>query len=155
RAFSMVSVHARVPVGIVSDFEERMPFIADRVRRYSNGPLVIGLLGNTFGNLDLFEGSLLRQLEAWLVPGDQVLLDINLVTKRGTINPSTVQADKHSVHRQRLFANGWARQVDESPDPLLRDYKKRVTLLPGGSDVPGTVSFDFVDAKTGRKIQNL
>jgi hypothetical protein len=154
-ACSLLAEHADVPIGIVSDFEERMPFIGRRVRAHSAGRLVVGLLGNTFGNLDRFESSLLDQLATWMSPGDCLLLNVNLAPETVAIDPAYLAPKDHPELRRRFFTNGWARQTGKPPEELLHAYSERVVLQPGVSEVPGTTSYDFVDSITQVKIQNL
>jgi hypothetical protein len=154
-ACRIMAEHAHVPLGLLTDFEDRLPFIKRRLATLKKTPTLVGLLGNTFGNLDVYEATFLRQLELWLQPGDLILLQVGTIDDTATTVDAPIAARNHSDARRRFFAHGLARHSNVSIDSVLQNYDRRVTNREGRSDVPSTISVDFVDAETGWKIQNL
>jgi hypothetical protein len=152
---SVLSDYAHVPVGVLSDFEERLPFIQRRLRRWMKRPALIGILGNTFGNLDRFEATFLKQVESWLQQKDLLLLHVSIAAEDWSVERLPIASAAHSEARRHFFARGLARQLNVALDDVLRDYDARISHRPGSSDVPETVSVDFVDSSSGRKLQNV
>ena len=147
--------HVRVPLGILSDFEERMPFIRSRLETRAESPIMVGLLGNTLCNLDRFEATFMHQIQDWLRPGDYVLLHVTVAADTWEVGRAPLAGKQHTVPRRRFFAQGLARQLNVPFETVLAEYQDRIIHREGRSDVPEATSVDFFDVKTGTKIQNL
>lgn len=156
KAISVLHEHAHVPVGILSDFEERFSFITARLSGRTQKPLLIGLLGNTLGNLDRFEESLLRQIESWLPQGSYVLIDVSVVsTKWNFTNDFRTTASAHSDAQRRFYAYGLARQIGIPVEEFLPNYEQRFKIRKGRSDVPKTKAIEYFDGVTSKKILSI
>lgn len=151
-AARLLSAHVQVPVGILGDFEERLPFVVDRLRARINQPVLVGVLGGTLGNLDRFEATFLRQLQSWLGKGDFVILEVTAADEG--ISPQDMGLPDSSEAR-RFLANGISWQSGIPIEDILVGFNERLERREGRSDVPGTVSIDFIDRHTGVKVQNM
>jgi hypothetical protein len=148
-------VDVRVPFHLLCDFEEHMRFINRRL--ISNNvvrPILFGLLGNTFGNLDLYEDVLKDNITNTLMKsGDYLLIEAGYRGPEWTFE--TDPRTSHSGYNQamrRFIANGIARHrafgaeqedFDESVDDILRDYENRISYQHGQSDVPESGAIDI------------
>jgi hypothetical protein len=155
RACEVLSQHAVVPLGILSDFEERLPFILERLESQAERPLLVGLLGHTLCNLDRFEATFLRQLESWLEPGDQVLIEVAVASESWDVKEAPLDANQHTASRKRFFSDGLARQLGVPVDVILGSYESRIAQHNGRSDVPSAISVDIIDSVTNTRIQNF
>ena len=155
-AFKKLSPFAYVPVGILSDFEERLSFIFKRLESYASHPFLVGMLGNTLGNLDRFERDFLQQMNNWLKRGDLLLLEAT-ITKPGWTLEDDLEASsyKHSENIRKFYSRGIAWQLDIPAEEILNDYDSRIKLRPGLSDVPETISLDVIDEKTATKAISI
>jgi hypothetical protein len=155
RSIQTMLDYASVPVGILSDFEERFPFVVAQLGHYIERPLLVGLLGHTLCNLDQFEATLLHQLGGWLRPDDHVLLHVTIASDSWDLTRAPLDASRHTMARRRFFAEGLARQLDDHRDGLLHGYEDRIGFSPGRSDVPGTVAATIVDRESGKTVQSF
>lgn len=155
-AFRKIRDHAFVPVGILGDFEERFRFISERLESRIESPALVGLLGNTLGNLDRFESTFLRQIENWLNPGDFVLLDVSIASINWTLESDIrSKPSDHFDEMRRFYVAGVSRQTGNPIGELLNNYQERVEYRRGISDVPNTQSIDLFDKLTQVKIVSL
>lgn len=156
RAYSRLFGHCRLSVGILSDFEERLPFIQGRLDHHGRRPFLVGLLGNTLGNLDRYELDFLQQIARWLQRGDCMLLEVTIASERWRV-PTNLDLDEetHSDALRRFYAQGIARQTATSPDTLLQHYDERVAFSEGQSDVPDAASVEIFDRQTRARAINI
>jgi SAM-dependent methyltransferase len=154
-ACSVLGEHLRLPLGILSDFEERMPFIQQRLIDKIERPVLVGLLGNTFCNLDRFEATFMHQIQNLLQPGDHVLLHVAAAADNWEAQQAQLSSHEHTIPRRRFFAQGLARQLNIPLELVLNEYKDRVVHREGRSDIPQAISVDFIDVTTGTRIQNV
>lgn len=151
RAVSRLSEQVRVPVGILSDFEERMGFIARKLRVHATPPLLLALLGNTLGNLDNFEERFLRGVRSIMQKGDHLLLDVSLAGPEWALNRD--RRGQHATYGsgyRRFIATGVARRHGRSVESVVVNFTKRIHFLFGQSDVPKTKAIDIIYRESER-----
>lgn len=150
-----LSGHTYIPAAILSDFEDRLPCIADQVNRRKESPTLFALVANTLGNLDRYEQSFMTQMAQWMESGDYFLLEVfisELSSEEGekTLPPPSV----HGQTRQVFYSRGLARQLSIPWRSVYEEYEERILVKPGYSAVPGAHSVDVIDSITGTHIQS-
>lgn len=118
---------AIVPFGVVGDFEDRQGFIFQQINCFSQTPRLIGLLGNTLGNLDIGAEAFLDRVIKNLRPGDGLLLDIATRNTDWGFDPYKSGGYFDSDVRRRFIAQGIARQVKGlSAETILSEFEDRI-----------------------------
>lgn len=150
-AAKKVGAHARVPYGILADFEERFPFVANVCRDQLRQPVVIGLVGNTLSNLDRRESNFVAKIADFLSSGDYILVEVMLTRKSTGTQHAGLQSMKE------FFAGGIARQTGLERSQIVSMYDDWVIQGPDDpnvSDVLGeTKAFQlFWGKKEPRKV---
>jgi hypothetical protein len=157
RAFKLLSDQVRVPVGILGDFEDRLNFIASRIREHAIRPILFALLGNTLGNLDKYESSFLQTLAGTVMrSGDYLLLDVSLAGSRWSRDQDRrCQYKSYGPCNRRFIATGVSRRSDESIESIVRRFETRIKFKEGGSDILKTQSINVYDANIKRVILTI
>ncbi len=148
---------AKVPFSILSDFEERADFIKERLMGRINTPALFSLLGNTLGNLDLYERTFLRQIQNELMEsGDYLLLEVAIITPEWELNKDIrYNLSRHTKEMQNFYAQGLARQIGEGSQSIVNAYPQRIMVREGQSDVEEATSVEYIDSKTRTIIASL
>lgn len=162
-AFSRIKNHARVPVGILCDFEGEFGFVKQRLEPRIKSPVLIGLLGNILGNLDRYEKTFLNQVKSFLKKGDYLLLDVTIVNSDKYDLASDYQAkpSEHIDEFRRFYAAGVSRQTKRPIEDIIKEYPEKIksklcTTDETYSDIPNTLSVEiFFKDKTEVKIVSL
>lgn len=155
-ASNVLQNYAHVPYALLTDFEERMVFIRERLRGRAAAPVLVGLLGNTLGTLDRYERSFLRQVETLLNKGDYLLLEVALGSGNGSIDrhaPAACHA--HTPELRRFYAHGLALHTGEPVPSIVDHYEERICLRGGRSDVPNAQAVEYIDIKTSRMLLSI
>lgn len=119
---------AIVPFGVLGDFEDNQNFIFEQIDQALPRPRLIGLLGNTLGNLDGGDEKFLRGLQVHMQRGDELLLDVATAREPWEFDP--YHKYFKSAVRRRFIAQGIARQLGRSPRDILAQFKKRIGATP-------------------------
>jgi hypothetical protein len=156
--------HIRVPMGILADFEERISFVADQVRRHAKPPYLYGLFGNTFGNLDGGEGMFIDALIHSLKKDDEVMIDVT-VRKPPDAPLDIAQFPRGAVE---FYAHGAAMRLGIDPNMLKVESREgavrmvrlntdRVGLdeFVDDNEIPGTKMFEFYTKDENGTRQHL
>ena len=155
-ACSVLHAHARVPFGILTDFEERGSFIRNRLNGRAQNPLLLALLGNTLGNLDRNEEIFMHEMEMLLRKGDYLLLEVAIYTAEWRLeNDIRYDVSQHTKEMRYFYAQGLACHTNEGVHSIVNVYPQRIEVKTGYSDVPEAKSIDYVDRKTQRVIVSL
>jgi hypothetical protein len=159
-ACEQLAPHARVPLAILGNFETGLPFIQRQVPgRCRKQPLLLSMLGNTFGNID--EGSFLeRMLEAGMLRGgDFLLLEVSTASSPSAWLQWMLTPEGHEGFFQTawgLIANAAASQRGCTTSSLIKEFDHRrdelVWLQEARSSVPGASAFRVIDRATERCI---
>jgi len=145
-----------VPLGILSDFEERGQFIASQLDEATAGPRLFSMLGNTFGNLDKYEVNFITELREWMGREDWFLLDVCAKGPSWAPNRGRrVSTRDYSRGERRFLATGMAARSGEPIDKIFRAFNRRVVFRTGHSDVDNTFSKLFKDVESGKPIFTL
>jgi Predicted nucleotide-binding protein containing TIR-like domain/Histidine-specific methyltransferase, SAM-dependent len=157
RAFRLVSDQVRVPIGILSDFEDRLNFIALQIRDHAVRPVLFSLLGNTLGNLDRYENSFLSTLGATVMrPGDYLLLDVSLAGPRWSRDQDRrCQHASYGPGYRRFIATGVGRRSGDSIETIVDQFETRINFGHGDSNIMNTHSIKILDANTGRPVLTI
>jgi len=154
RAVKLLSDQVRVPIGILSDFEDRLNFIALQIRAHAVPPILYALLGSTLSNLDRYERSFLYSLAATVMrPGDYLLLDVSLAGPRWSR-----EMDRRRQHAsygpgyRRFIATGVGRRSGNSIESIIERFDTRIGFGDGGGDIPNTRGINILDVSTGRLV---
>jgi Predicted nucleotide-binding protein containing TIR-like domain/Histidine-specific methyltransferase, SAM-dependent len=157
RASRLLSDHVRVEVGILSDFEDRLTFIARQIRDYAVRPILFALMGNTLGNLDKYEKSFLTTLASTVMrPGDYLLLDVSLTGPQWSRDVD--RRCKHSSYGpgyRRFIATAVSRRSGDSIESVIQKFDSRINFANGASDVPKTKAINIIDGSTGRNVLTI
>lgn len=149
---------ARVPFGILTDFEEGSAFIQNRLQLQGRVlyPILFSLLGNTLGNLDRKETIFMRGMEGLLRKGDYLLLEVAIFTPEWKLEKDIrYDVSSHKKEMRAFYAHGLARQAGEPIQSILDAYPQRIEVKTGYSDVLEAKSIDYVDNRTHRVIISL
>ena len=147
---------AEVPFGLLTDFEDRMSFVRERLQDGARRPMLVTLLGNAFGNLDRRETSFMKEVQALLRTGDRLLLEVAIVTPEWSLDKDIRHNVRgHSIAERHFYSQGLARQTGESALNIFEAYEERIMSQQGGSEVKGTKSVDVVDSHSGRVVISL
>ncbi|MEA3208184.1 MAG: L-histidine Nalpha-methyltransferase [Chthoniobacter sp.] len=151
--FGRLNGAVNIPVGILGDFEEGLHFVMREAQRHCGPPMLVGLLGNTFGNLDRDEGLFLEELFGHLREGDAVLLEVTLFKPGDETFKS--QPAKWTKAKRRFYAVGAARRLGVPIEKLLKAFTKSFTATPAQpGQIPGSRRIRFV-AKSGDQTQTV
>ena len=115
---------ALVPFGILGDFEDGQDFVFEHLNHSLPRPWLIGLLGNTLGNLDVGAETFLRRIAVRMQPGDELLLDIATTQVQWDFDP--YHRYFQSPVRRQFIAQGIARQLGQSAEKILSRFESRV-----------------------------
>lgn len=156
RAVIEMSDQVRVPVGILGDFEDRLNFIQSQLRRHANHPVLFGLLGSTFGNMDNYEETFLAGMHSYMEMEDHLLIDVSLASDDWTLEADSRGAPGGYVGPyRRFFARGVANHTGESVEAVLADFDSRVYMSMGNSDVPHTKTIAIRDRVSNARIASI
>jgi len=156
RTVGVLSKEVRVPVGILGDFEDRLNFIFWQLRVYAVHPILFALLGNTMGDLDRYEESLLRTLRDFIDRSDYLLLDVSLVGPRWSRD-----SDRRFNHTsygpgyRQFIASGVTRRTGESAESIMAKFEERIRFDEGYSDVANARTVNLVDTRSNRLVCTL
>jgi hypothetical protein len=147
---------AHVPFGLLTDFEDRMSFIRERLRGGARRPMLVTLLGNAFGNLDRRETSFMKEAQSLLKSGDRLLLEVAIVTPAWSLDKDIRHNVRgHSIAERYFYSQGLARQTGEGLRAIFSEYDQRIVSQQGSSEIKGTKSVDVVDSHTERVVISL
>lgn len=151
RAIDKVSDGVRVPVGVLTDFEERLGFIERQLAQHAVQPMLFAILGNTFGNLDMRERNFLQSMQALMDADDRLLMDVCVKGPKWAPDANRrSRPAQYSPGERRWLATGLARQCGESIEKLVEEFEDRIVFSDGLSDVPGTYRKNIQDRQTKR-----
>jgi hypothetical protein len=147
---------AQVPFGLLTDFEDRMTFVKERLQGRLRKRALFSLLGNAFGNLDRGETSFMRQIESVLRRGDCLLLEVAVATPEWSFD-GDIRCDMktHNKTERYFYSQGLARQTGEALQSIYNSYVKRIVAQEGSSDVGGVRSVEYVDSRTKKTVISL
>lgn len=121
-AYERVAQHVRVPVGLLTDFEERLNFVIHHAHRYGSPPYFYGLFGNTFGNLDLNENNFVEGLRTCLGPDDCLMMEVAVLQEERT----DLDLRKMGDGARSFFAKGAARILNLRYTDVLKRFDEIV-----------------------------
>jgi len=149
------SARVTVPLGILGDFESGNGFISEQVEAHAVRPLVVGLLGNTLGNLDRRENIFPHDVRQLLDKDDCLMLDVSLVGKNWTWDSDRkTDVTRYLEGDRRFLATSISRTAKVSAETAITDFAKYVRVTPGESDVPGAQTIT-IRHSTGKPICNV
>jgi predicted nucleotide-binding protein len=156
-ATSTVSEKAPVPCGLLCDFEDGLDFVGRRIADFTRGRRLVALLGNTFGNLDLYERSLLDGLKLNVLrKGDYLLMDVTIVGPdwKAEQDPRT-NTKNYSRTMKQFIANGIARRTQVAPGRIVEEFGERIGWDIGHSDVPKAVALNITDKESRHSVLSI
>jgi hypothetical protein len=141
---------ARIPFGIVADFESSLPFIGACLRRHDVSPTLFSLIGSTLSNLDLGEARFLSELHELLDERDALLIEV-ASRQSGWSLKSDMRGHhvSYGAGDRQLIANGVAARTGETTTDVVRDFDARFSFHVEDGAVTGAVAIDVVDSKSG------
>src|SRR5262249_42900231 len=90
-------------------------------------PVLVTLLGGTFGNMDEGETSFLNNIKARLNPGDCILIDVPIKGKDWSIEKdSRAHPEHYSEAFRRLLCSGLGCRLGMNTHQLVEEFGKRV-----------------------------
>lgn len=155
RILGQFAARVTIPVGILGDFESPNGFIGAQVDAHSSKPLLLGLLGNTLGNLDHRENIFIHDVRQVLSASDFLLLGVSLTGRNWLwANDRKTDPQQYLEGEKRFFATGISRIARIPLEVAVRDFKEHVKVTPGESDVPGTRTIT-IRHSSGKPICNI
>jgi hypothetical protein len=161
-AFETVSEVASVPFALLTDFEDRMPWILRQLDSIAEKPTLYLVLGNALGLVDGQERRLVNGLYSAMRSDDVLLMDVGLHGSswtpggdpRGTL-------DGYPEGHRRLIAEAISARTGESVSAIMDTFQDRIefeystvddSLSSSGSDVPGTRIIHCRDRSTKTEV---
>jgi len=140
RASRLLSDHVRVPIGILSDFEERLNFIAGQIRKHAVRPILFALMGSTLSNLDKQEESFLNTLATTVMRrGDYLLLDVSLAGIQWTRDfDRRCNHSSYGPGYRRFIATAVSRRSGNSIESVIQEFDSRIGFEDAASAIPNT-----------------
>ena len=152
QALAKMNHEALVPFGLLADFERHLPLIKRRLDHHRVSPALFGMLGNTFGNLDLGEDHFLASLRAFLRPGDYVLLEVAIKQKGWELaTDPRAMAQSYPEPYRRLIANGIMHRRGLSQTEyldIIANFESRLQITVGFSNVDEATAIVVRDQNT-------
>ena len=155
-AVDTLSQQVVVPVGILSDFEDRLNFIESQVGIHGNNPILYSLIGGTLGNLDKYERCWFETVRSMMKESDLLLLDVTILGDRWSLR--TDRRYNHSYfgpELRRFICAAISHRTAEPVEEIARDFDKRICFEGGLSDVPGTKTIRIFDSKTQTLVTHV
>jgi hypothetical protein len=151
-----IGQHVSVPVGILTDFEDRLAAVSNVVQTHGNPPMLFSMLGFTFGNLDGYELRFLEGLKSIMGKGDHLLLDYLLLSDTWDSTEYKEKAyTEYTSPFRRLLCQAVALRTGDSVEQVLGEFEERIAFLEGQSDVPEAYGTCIVDSKTNCLITHM
>lgn len=153
KAYELLAQQVQVPTGIVADFEDRLNFVLHHVRTRAPGPMLYGLMGNTFGNFDRSEGAFLNGLKVAMGSKDRILIEVALL-KPGVTPKFPSLASDLSAGFRNFLACGASRLLGWNAHEVLREIDSFIGVEESAdaSDVADTLSMAYRDKKSKRVL---
>ena len=104
RATGNLQPHARIPVGVLCDFEDDQEFLRQQLAVHASKPVLFSLLGGTVGNLDGGEAAFFSGFRNIMTNGDAFLLDLPLAGPSWTVDG---EPRLHEGGTWQPFGNFW------------------------------------------------
>jgi len=138
---------AIVPFGILGDFEDGQDFLFEQIKDSLPHPWLLGLLGNTLGNLDIGAETFLRRIAQHMRSGDELLLDVTTATAPWEFEP--YHRYFQSPVRRQFIAQGIARQLGQNPQEIMNRFESRICAKP--ANAPNYAQQQLIyDKETGK-----
>lgn len=147
--------HVRVPIGILSDFEDRLTFIASQIREHGVRPILFALMGSTLSNLDRHEKNFLNTLATTVMRGgDYLLLDVSLAgTNWSQESDRRCKHSSYGPDYRRFIATAVSRRSGNSIESVIQQFESRIGFEDGGASViPNTKAINIVDGGNKRLV---
>lgn len=152
-AVSKLSSYVRIPVALLGDFEDGLPFLANQIAKYGSPPFFYSMFGGTFGNLDKYERSFVLELRDRMTDEDRFAFDVSTAQNADAGIQLRSDVTRFADAKRRFFSNGLARRTRESSDTILASFETRIAChIDNGSDVPGTTSVTTFDTQAGHRL---
>lgn len=144
---------ALVPFGILGDFEDGQDFVFEHLNHSVPRPWLIGLLGNTIGNLDVGAETFLRRIAVRMQAGDELLLDIATTQAQWSFDP--YHRYFQSPIRRQFIAQGLARQLGQKTEEILSQFESRVAAkrIQGPEHAEQQIIYDKTTNKLGLTLR--
>jgi hypothetical protein len=119
-AYAHMNARANIPIAILGDYEDGLPFVITNALRNGGHRALIGMLGNSFGNLDRDENLFFDDLIGRIEDEDCILVEA-AGFKEGdmTIN---IDPKKWGPAKKRFFALGIARKLGVTHETALKRF---------------------------------
>lgn len=144
-----------IPTAIHGDVEGGIDFLAsalgDRMSR-PGGATLVSALGNMFGNADLGERTLGRNLAHLLRPGDLLLISVAVGTFEQALADDLPEALRDL---EELLAAAISFIGPEPFDQALNALASRVVVQLKGSEIDDGTSLEYRDTVTGRALLTI
>ncbi|MCB9050767.1 MAG: L-histidine N(alpha)-methyltransferase [Lewinellaceae bacterium] len=145
---------AHIPFGILGDFEEGFSFIRNKLEKEVNAPIIVSMIGNTLGNLDINENPLLANLAGFLKKGDYLVLHVSVYSQSWEFKSDYwVQKENHTSKMRQWIAQGISRKTNKEMEEVLRNYAELEITERIHSDIPNSRSINF--SYRGDKILSI
>jgi predicted nucleotide-binding protein len=136
---------ANVPVALWTDFEDSLHFVERQLANYARRPVLIAMLGNTFGNLDQGETNLLEGVASILHPSEHFLLEVSCVADDWTRAQDERSSAVGWSPYYKLLSVGISRRTNEAESVVLKEIDKRLRITSGRTEVPDSHCFSVSD----------
>ena len=126
-AIVTISSEVNVPFGILTDIEERLYFIKNKIFEISLRPKIFTLIGNTLGNLQINEKTFLDELSSVMEIDDFFLLNVSTITKQWKLFLDPRMKYENYTNSIKFFlTRGISIHTGESTKWLIKNFTKVV-----------------------------
>ena len=144
KSYSLLAQHVLVPVGILGDFEDNYNFIYEGIRPYARSPILYGIIGNTFGNLDSCEFRFMLNVKSRMSKSDYFLIEYAAIKKGAPEQTTAPPIASLSEGFKYLLATSIASRLGMSVETVVKEIEKfLVILVSDDSSVPGTQALEY------------
>jgi hypothetical protein len=143
------------PLGIVADFESRLPFVAEAASPKLSPPLLICCTGNAIGNLDRGEKNFFTNVRAMMSTADALLISFATGHFPQPMTRPVFDATVGWEDLRELLACSVEVLTGEPAETVAPALDERLSVAPGASDVPGADALRLVDKLSNRTLVHL
>jgi len=160
RSATAVEGIADVPIAIQCDFERDTALMQTAISSHARRPVLFGMLGGTFANLDLGEERFLNWLRGCMYATDGFLVDIPTAGPDWDVETEPrLHADAYSEPFRRFLAFGTARgestvskSLEIRANEVLTNFAERMRFSHVHNSDTGAEEVTVSDSRSGRGV---
>lgn len=149
---TVTSKGVNVEYSIHSDFEGNLGFIFEQ-QSLIEEPILYVMLGDSYGNIELSERTLLSDIKRYMKKTDYFLLEISIKNDSYSLDKDKpVKECFENLNIQKFIANGISFHARIPFLTALDELKDRLELVEVTSRIPKAITINFRDKKLGKVL---